>query len=117
MKGYREMFKGSEVNWVIVNENGQVLGGFIEREPAEKSCEVNNQYGRIETAGKLHVEPVDGFESYKITYNGSHVPHRRETLKGAENLVERLRKNRKHGEVEGVWFDDNGIRFELIKKF
>ena len=57
------------------------------------------------------------YESYKITYRGSHVPHRRETLKGANNFADRLLKQRKHGEIEGVWYNENGIQFDLIREF
>ena len=62
--------------------------------------------------------PVDQYESYKITVINSHrQPIRRETFKGAWDAVVRLyNKDRKRSIVEAVYFDDNGIHFDLIFK-
>lgn len=49
-------------------------------------------------------------ESYKITATrGSWAPKRRETIKGAILLAERLRSQGKHGIVEAVCFDEKNI--------
>lgn len=59
------------------------------------------------------------YESYKITIN-FRMLQRRETLKGAMALADRLVKQGKHGMVEGVaWPTREGecARFDLIRKF
>lgn len=56
------------------------------------------------------------YESYKVvTYFGA--PQRRETEKTAMNLADKLRKKGRHGQVEGVWFDKDGMHFDVIKTF
>ena len=54
-------------------------------------------------------------ESYKVI--SGRTPQRRETLKGALALAEKLHKHGRHGEVQEVWVTNNGIEFKTIRKF
>ena len=61
---------------------------------------------------------LNKYESFKIVVHGRHrQPIRRETFKGAENTARRLHKQGEVGTVEGVWYDENGIHFDLLIKF
>ena len=56
------------------------------------------------------------YESYKVVVKTG-IPQRRETEKAALSLAEKLHKQGRHGQVEGAWFDESGIHFDIIKKF
>lgn len=54
-------------------------------------------------------------ESYKIV--SGKMPKRRETLKGAMALADKLQSQRKHGEVQEVWSTETGLKFKTIRTF
>lgn len=54
-------------------------------------------------------------ESYKIVCGG--MPKRRETLKGANALADKLYSQKKHGEVQEVWVTETGPEFKTIRTF
>lgn len=56
------------------------------------------------------------YDSFKVVVNMG-TPQRRETEQAALNLAQKLHKSGRHGQIEGVWFDDSGIHFDVIKKF
>ena len=54
-------------------------------------------------------------ESYKVI--SGRMPQRRETLKGAIALAEKLHRQGRHGTVQEVWVTETGIKFKTIKTF
>ena len=56
---------------------------------------------------------IDG---YKL-WGHARTPVRRETEKGAISLAEKLKRQGKHGIIERVEVDENGIHFVQIGKF
>ena len=54
-------------------------------------------------------------ESYKVI--SGRMPKRRESLKGALALAEKLHRQGHHGEVQEVWVTEAGIEFKTIKTF
>ena len=55
-------------------------------------------------------------DGYKIVVNFG-MPKRRETLKGATTLADKLRRQGRHGEVQETWVTENGVKFVTIKTF
>ena len=55
-------------------------------------------------------------DGYKIVVHCG-MPKRRETLKGATTLADKLHRQGRHGEIQETWVTDNGIKFVTIKTF